>query len=70
MARNRAWRRAQALRLIQRRRNLAYQLGWDPTWFERVANRWDKINPWTQCSCWMCQYQNRPEDVDWRKDLD
>ena len=60
MSRSRSWRRAQALRLIERRYQRAkwmwtYSFANRPDWIEEQKVRWDKVNPWTMCSCWMCQ---------------
>lgn len=59
--RNRAWRRSQRERVRTNRLERAKVLwSWsfrnDPEWLVRSALKWGKVNPFTQCSCNMCQY--------------
>lgn len=59
--RDRSWRRAQRERVRKNRYERAKVLwSWSfnerPEWFEEAARKWGKTNPFTQCSCPMCQY--------------
>ena len=69
MSRTRDWRRAQRDRVRYNRRAMMRVLwGWsfrqNPEWIEESARKSAKVNPFTACSCWMCQYEQRKE-IEW-----
>jgi hypothetical protein len=75
MARTRAYRRAQRERVrrnrIARARNLwSYSWTFDREWIEQRGRTWTKVDPFTQCSCWMCTLRDPKPEVDWLQEYE
>ena len=70
--RDRAWRRAQRERVRTNRRKFLrtfWRSDGGQDYIEQRWRFWSKVNPLTQCSCPMCQYDQNvrkgPKPSDW-----